>query len=134
MPQNRSSLSRLLAVTQAAVGGHNVHCGHVVAGKTVLADQPAHSAAKSQAGNAGRGDDAHRGGETEGLRFTIELADGQAWFGTNGAAGRIDANALHGREIDHQAVVADCLAGNAVTAATHRHRQTVLTGEAGHRP
>ena len=45
-------------------------------------------------------------------------------------AGRIDANALHGREIDHQPVIADRLACDAVTAATHRHWKTVLTGEA----
>ena len=117
-------------VTSSAVGRHDIHGDHVVAGKTVLADQPAHAAAEGQAGNASRGDDAHRGGEPEGLRFTVELADGQAWFGANGAARRIDANAFHGGEIDHQAVVADGLAGNAVTAATHRYCQGVLIGEA----
>ena len=59
---------------QATVGGHDIHRNHIVAGEAVLADQPAHAAAKRQAGNAGRRDHAHRGGETEGLGFTIELA------------------------------------------------------------
>src|SRR5580700_9190281 len=55
---------------EATVGSHDIHGNHVVAGKAVLADQPAHTAAKGQARDAGRGDDAHCGGETEGLRFT----------------------------------------------------------------
>src|ERR1700693_6525884 len=88
----------------APVGGHNVHCDHVVAGETMLADQPAHATTEGEARNAGRGDYAHRGSKTKRLRFAIELADRRTWLGTYGAAGRIDAYALPGPEIDREGV------------------------------
>ena len=45
-------------------------------------------------------------------------------------AGRIDTNTLHGREIDHEPVVTDRLARDAVTTATHRDWKAMLTGKA----
>jgi hypothetical protein len=96
----------------------------------VLADQPAHAAAKRQSGDTRRGDHTHGGRKPEGLRLAIELTDGEAGFGPHGTRCTIDANTLHGRKIDHEPVVADRLAGNAVTTATHCDGQVVLAGKA----
>ena len=119
----------LARLEQSSVRGDDIHGDHIVAGQAVLADQPAHAAAEGQSGDACGGDHAHRGRQAEGLRFAVEFADGEAGFGSHSARGRIDTNTLHGRKIDHEPVVTDRLAGDAVTTAAHRHRKAVLAGK-----
>ena len=119
----------LARLEQSGIRRNDVHGDHVVARKAVLADQPAHAAAKGQSGDACGGDHAHRGRQAESLRLAVEFTDGKARFGLHRARGRIDTNTLHGREINHEPVVADRLACDAVTTATYGDWKVVPAGK-----
>ena len=63
---------------ETAVGGDDVRRDQVVAGKAVLALEPADAAAERQARDAGGRDGAAGGREAERLRLAVELAPRQA--------------------------------------------------------
>ena len=66
------------------------------------------------------GDDAAGGRQAERLRLAVELAPGDAALGARRPPRRVDAHALHRRQVDHQAAVADGVAGDVVAAAADR--------------
>jgi hypothetical protein len=59
----------------------------------------------------------------------IEVAQGGAAAGTHHARVRIDPHRAHAGQIDHQAIVAQGIAGDVVAAAAHRQRQAVVARE-----
>ena len=63
------------------------------------------------------------------MRRVIDIAPGAAALDAHRAVRRVDADALHAREVDHQAVVAGAEAGAVVAAAAHGEGQAVLAGE-----
>src|SRR6476661_4526193 len=70
---------------EAAVGGDDVRRDQVVAGKAVLALEPADAAAERQTRDAGARDGAAGGREAERLRLAVELAPRQARLRAHGA-------------------------------------------------
>ena len=114
---------------QDPVGGHDVYGEQVVDGKAVLAAQPALPPAEGQPGDAGRRDGAHRRRQAEGLRLAVELAPEHARLGTDRPGDGIDADALHARQVEHQAAVTDGLAGDVMPTAPYRDEQVVLACE-----
>jgi hypothetical protein len=59
----------------------------------------------------------------------VELAQSESGLGFGGTPSRVDADALHGREVEHQSPVAYRLARDAVAPATDREQQIVGPGE-----
>ena len=68
-------------------------------------------------------------GEAVLLRRGVELAPADATAGDGGLRLRVDLDRLQQREVDHQAAVADGVAGGCVTAALHGDEQVVLARE-----
>src|SRR5579883_1993371 len=108
---------------QPPICGHDVHRKQVIAGQPEAAHEVAEAASEREPGDARGGDEAAGGGEAKGLRLVIELGPGNAPLGTYGARSRINPDALHGRQVDHQAAVAHGAAGDVVAAATDGDRQ-----------
>ena len=75
------------------------------------------------------GDDTCGRGEAESLGCAIELAEQRAALDPGGAPGRVDRDRSHLRAVEHEAAVADRLAGDFVAPAAYRHPQIVLAGE-----
>ena len=128
-PQNRSACSRSLARRTLAVGGHDLGSEQVVDRRAVAAHQPADAAAEREPGDAGVGDDAADGGEPVRLGCGVELAPQHAAPGARRPGGGVDLDRAHRRQVDHEAVVAYRLAGDAVPAAAHGDLQLALAGE-----
>ena len=83
----------------------------------MLAHEPAKAAPERQARDARRRDHASRRRETMELRFTVELVPREAPLRAGGAGLRIDVNALHERQVDHQAAVDRRAPRDVVTAS-----------------
>ena len=74
------------------------------------------------------GDQAAGDGQPERLGLVVELGPvSPAW--ARPAAGGVDPDALHRREVDDQPAVAGGEPGDAVGAAPHRHHQPLAAGE-----
>lgn len=68
-------------------------------------------------------------GDEEALHLCVEISvirDVWAFLFSVSAALAIDAYAVHARQIDHQAAVADRVAGDTVPAVAHRHEEPVV--------
>ena len=102
-----------------AIGGDERIGLHVVAGEPELAGQPAHASAEGQAAHAGMGDVPRRRGQSVLLGGPVERAQ-QSPAADRGTAGdRVDPDAAHRRQIDHEAAVRHGQAEHAVPAAFH---------------
>ena len=117
--------AHLAAVGEDDLGGDEVVDGHPVA-PALVGD----AAAERQAGDAGLGHDPARGGEPERRGDAVDVGPRRTALHVHGAAGGVDADAAHRRQVDHQAVVDDGGAGDVVPAAADGERQGVLGGEA----
>ena len=117
-------------VDDAAVGGHELDAEHVVGREPVLRHQPAEAAAERQARDAGRGDRAARDGEPVRCRLAVQLAPEHAALRAHRARSRIDPDALHRRQVDHQRVVGDRAAGDVVPASAYADVEAVCAREA----
>jgi len=115
---------------EASVGGDHVGREEVVAGQAVLSHQPTDPAAEGEARDPGARDQAAGGGEPERLRVVIELRPHDPAFGSRGAVARIDADALHRREVEDDAAVARAEAGDVVPAGADGDDELVPAGEA----
>ena len=116
-------------VHQRAVGKDDVGAEQIVRGHAVATAQPAEAAAEREAGDAGVADGAAGRRQPECLRFSIELRPPQSGLGPGRLRGRVDANALHLREVDDHAVVARAPPGDVVGAAADRKRQVRIARE-----
>ncbi len=108
-----------VGVQKLAVGGDDVDREQVVAGVAEFASETAHATAERETGDAGVRGGAEGGRELECLALAIELAEPHARLRLRREARWVDANALHRRQIDDEAAVADRLAGDAVAATAH---------------
>ena len=114
---------------EAAVGQDDVRLEQVVDREAVLAREVAGAAAERQAGDAGGRDDAERHGQAERVGGVIDVAGRAAGLDPHGSACRIDAHALHHRQVDHQAVVATAEARAVVAAAADGDKQALVAAE-----
>jgi hypothetical protein len=124
---------RVLALAgahEARVGRHHVRGHQVVAGQAEAAIEPADAAAEREARDAGGRDHAAGRRQAERLGLAVELAPRHAGPGPRGPVHRVDPDALHGRQVDHEATVAHGAAGDVVAAAPHGHEHVVLAREA----
>ncbi len=106
-PQNRSGFSFSLAVTSSPSAVTRSIGEQVVDRRAVLAHQPADPTAERQAGDPGVRDDAADGGEPEELGLAVELSPQHACLGARRPGLRVDANAFHRRQVDHEPAVAE---------------------------
>src|SRR4029453_19648238 len=83
---------------ELAVGGHDVARTKRVDRETELAHEVADAATERQSPDAGVADDSPRRGETEGLRFAVEVLIQAAARDTHRARHRVDARPGHRRE------------------------------------
>ena len=127
--QNRSGFSSALARTTRAVGHHHVGGPQVVERKAVLRHQPAESAAERQAGDPCAPDDAAGRRESMQLRLAVEFSPEHAALSAHRTRGGIHVNALHRRQIDHQAVVDRRPARDIVSSAAYRYLEAERTGQ-----
>ena len=119
----------LVGADDLTPGGDHLGADEVVARKPEATAQVADPAAERQAADAGLGNDARGGGETVLLAGGVELAELRTSLDARRFRLRIDAGRVHQRQVDHQSVVADRLAGDAVPATADRHRQALGAGE-----
>ena len=63
------------------------------------------------------------------LRFSIQLPPQDASFGAHGAGASVYVDALHGREIDQEALIDSGVARDVVAAAANGDLQTQFSGE-----
>jgi hypothetical protein len=75
------------------------------------------------------GDDPADRRQSEELRLAVELAPEHSRLRAGNSAVRIDPDALHQRQIDHEPAVTERVAADAVAAGAHRDKQIVLAGE-----
>jgi len=113
----------------AAVGGDDLHGEEVVAGETPLAAKQAHATPQREAGHPGRRYLTTRGHQAVELRLCVHVAPVRARPDAGRSHRRVDPNGLHRREVDHQAAVAEGVAGNVVAPAAHRQKEVVLARE-----
>ena len=113
----------------ATVGSDHISRDEIVDRKAVLAGQPSKAATEGESGDARIGDSASSRGEPEGLGLMVELDPLHAGLGPGRTSSRIDTNALHGREVDDEAPVADGKARVVVTSAAHRDLQALIPAE-----
>src|SRR5712691_1391974 len=116
-------------VAELTVGGDDIGGDEVVAGQAVLARQPADAATQGEAGDARIGVGAAGGSQAEGLGLVIEFPPFDAALGSDGAPDRVNTDALHPAEINHQATVTHAVARDVMATAAHRHQQTVGAGK-----
>src|SRR4029450_13862014 len=119
----------LTAPQELAVCSNHVGRDEVVAGEAVLAVEPAEAAPQREARYPGHRDDPERGRQPESLRLVVELAQREPGLGFGATLSRIDADAFHGRKVEHPRTFAYRLASDAVAPATDRERQIVACGE-----
>src|SRR5262249_53591191 len=97
--------------------------------QAVFARQPANAAPQGEAGDARVGISATGGGQAKGLCLMVEFPPLDAALGPSRTPGRVNPDALHPAQVNHQATVAHAVARDVMAAAAHRHQQLVGTGE-----
>ena len=113
-----------------ALGGDHLGFHEVVDGESVLAHEPAEAAAQADATDAGVAHDAARGGQTMFLGRMVDVAPQGAALDEGRALDRIDGDGAHGREVDHDPVVAHSGAGHAVAPTSYGDLEVAVAGEA----
>ena len=111
---------------EVAVGRDDVAGAQVVDRETELPHQVADAATEGQAPDAGVADDAAGDREPECLALAVDMVVEATSLDADRPRERVDPRAGHEREVDHQAVIAEGVAGDGVPAAAHRGEQIVL--------
>jgi hypothetical protein len=83
------------------------------------------TARERQPRNSDRAHYSAGGRESVRVRLVVEVAPGRARLSAGGAAGRIYAHTFGGRQIDHEAALADCETRNAVSSSPYGHQKAV---------
>ena len=128
-PPEEIGVFRFAGAHLAAIRRDDIRGEQVVDGHAVLPAQPAEAAAERQAGHARGRVDAQRRREAVRLRGRVEVGEGAAGLDRRPAGIRVDLDVLHQREVDHEAVVADGIARDVVSASSDRDEQVVLARE-----
>ena len=87
------------------------------------------TAAQRQARDAGCRDDAGGHGQPKGMRGVVDVALGAARANPRRTGHRIDAHALHGRQVDDEAVVDAGKPGSVMTATANRNAEVIVAPE-----
>jgi hypothetical protein len=114
---------------ETSVCGNHVSRYQVVARETKCSREISNAATKRESGDSSRCDDAARGRHAECVGRVIESAPGDATFGTNGSSLRIDADAIHRREINDHATIVCAKARHAVGTAPDRKILSLLASK-----
>ncbi len=120
---------RLVRDNKCAVRQNHIGLDQIIDGESVLAAKIAVAAAESQAGNACCRDDAERDCKTEGMGGMVNIARRATCPHPHGAVCRINAHALHHRQVDDEALVDAAEPRPVVAAAADRNRQRAVTAE-----
>jgi hypothetical protein len=130
---NRPEQIRVLigaGAAQAPVGRDDFGRDQVVGREAVAARDPAEPAAEREPGDPGRRDDPAGHDQPERLRRAVHVGPGGAGLDLHATGRRIDLDASRGREVQHQAVIAERGAGDVVAATADRQRQAAVPDEA----
>ena len=103
------------------LGGHDLDGAQVVAAEPVGAHHHAEPAAEGEASDAGGRHLAAGGGEAVDLRGPIDIAPSCAGLDPRRAARRVDLHRRHGRQVDHEPVVAHATACHLMAATPDAH-------------
>ena len=114
---------------QLAFGADDLEREDVVAGQAMLSHQPADAAPEGQAGDAGPGDDTRGHRQAMQVRFAIDIAERRPALDPRRTPARVDENAPHPGQIDHDSVVAQRTPGDVVAAAPDGNQQVVRARE-----
>ena len=101
----------------------------VVARQTVLRGQVADTAAERQPAHARGADHTAGCNEAERLGRCVEVEPGSASLGAGDPSVSVDLDRAQLREIDHEPVLDDAMAGRIVPASAHGDVELVLSGE-----
>ncbi len=112
-----------------AVGNHELGARDVVARESELRCQVTDPASQGEARHTGRADDAAGSDQAELLCRRVEVEPRRAALRASSPRLRIDGDAAHAGEIDHQAVVADAVSGGVVATPAHRDLELVSPRE-----
>ena len=115
---------------EAAVRGDEVDGEQVVEGQPERAHQPAHAATEREARDPCVRHDSHGTDEPVLLRGRVQLGEQRAPADAGGLRLRVDLDAAHPGEVDHDPVVAGGEPGDAVPAAADRDRKILFAAEA----
>src|SRR5215813_10191678 len=113
---------------ELTVGRDDIDREQVIATQAVFPGQPTHAPTEGEAGNAGIGDDARRGGQVERLGLMVEFPQLDPGLGAGRAPERIDAYAFHLGQVDHEPTVTEGVARNAVPTPADGYQQVVGAG------
>ena len=127
--QKRSGCSLLAHPQDLPVGGHDLGPDQVVRGQAVLPAQPAEAAAEGESGDAGGGVDPGGRGQSMLCRLAVDVPERGSRSDRRGLCPGIDPDEVHEREVDHQPVVADRIAGDVVAAALDRQQKPLISRE-----
>lgn len=91
--------------------------------------EPTQAAPQRKAGDTRGRKQSSRSGQPESLRFAVEVTPGEPGLGAHRLPEGVDADAPHGRQIDHQPVVADGVPRDAVPTSTYGNQKFVRMRE-----
>ena len=123
---------RMRALTggdERAVGEHHIGGQQVIHRQAEPPGQVADTAAESQPGHPGGGDEAGRGGHAERHGRVVDVGPGAARVGADGVVVRVDRGAAQQRQVDDQGTVGYPEPGCAVAAAADGDLGAVGAGE-----
>jgi len=112
-----------------SVGSNDFGADKVVRRQAGKARQPADATAKGEPGDASVADEAPGHRQPVGLGGGVELGPGRAAPARRTLHVGVDMDGLHRREVDHQAAVAERVAGVVVATAPDRDFQIMFLGE-----
>ena len=128
-PPEEVLVFRIAGVHLTAIRHDDICRQQVVDGHAVLPAQPAEAAAQRQAGHACGRVDAQRRGKAVRLRGRVEVGEGAAGLDRRPAGIGVHLDALHRREVDHEAAVGDGIARDVVSAPSNRDEQVLRAAE-----
>src|SRR5260221_1491258 len=111
------------------IGRDQIDRQEVIAREATLAHEETKAAAEGESCNACGRDETTGGCQAESLGLVVELTPGQARFRTSGASGQVDLYPFHPGQVDHEATIADGVAGDTVAAPSDRDEEVVGAGE-----
>jgi hypothetical protein len=129
-PPEQLGVVGLVNVVPVAFGRDQLVRRHVVARQAVPAREPAHPAAERQPADSGMGHVARGRGQSMLHRGAVERAEQSPTLHPGATALRIDDNAAHRGQVDHEAALRHAEAEHAVPAAPHPDLEVAVSGVA----
>ncbi len=108
---------------------HDLRRQKIVTGQTPLAVEPADAPAEGQTGDAGGRDHAARDSQAEDLRLPVDLSPGRAPLNAYCLVGRVDPDAVHVAEVEHQPPVDGAVTGDVMPTGSDGEQHPVLPSQ-----